>query len=128
MVWSNFNLLCSWCNSLSSNTSRNVSLTHFSSVLHFWWKPVIWFGLFWLQIKWMVSIYNATLSNTKLKWIKYSTVVSIWLLLSALWKGGWNKRSWGVRNSSKLNKGEGKRVENYLKFDSRGGDTTKIEP
>ena len=76
----------------------------------------------------MVSIYNATLSNTKLKWIKYSTVVSIWLLLSALWKGGWNKQSWGVRNSSKLNKGEGKRVENYLKFDSRGGDTIKIEP
>ena len=37
--------------------------THFSSVLHVTQKPVIWFGL---QIKWLVSIWNATLDWTGL--------------------------------------------------------------
>ena len=34
-------------------------LTHFSLVLHFIWKSVIWFLV---QIKWLGSIWNATLS------------------------------------------------------------------
>ena len=39
-------------------------LTHFSSLLYFILKPVIWF---WEQIKWLVSIWNATLGWNWLK-------------------------------------------------------------
>ena len=51
------NILCFLINLLSQ--LLNISLTYFTPVLHFIWKPVTWFAE---QIKWLVSIWNATLS------------------------------------------------------------------
>ena len=39
-------------------------LTHFSPVLRFIQKPVIWFAL---QIKWLVAIWNAVLGRNRLR-------------------------------------------------------------
>ena len=41
-----------------------LKLTYFSPVLHFISKPVIWLGL---QIKWLVSIWNATMGWKELR-------------------------------------------------------------
>ena len=40
-------------------------LTHFNQVLHFIWKPVIWFAV---KIKWLVSIWNAIHGWNALIW------------------------------------------------------------
>ena len=58
----------------TSHKSKHLSglcwlLTHFSPVLHFIKKPVIWFAL---QIKWLVSIWHTVLGWNGLKRVVYS--------------------------------------------------------
>ena len=48
---------------VKADSFSNLKLTHFSPVLHFMWKPVIWFRQ---QMKWLVSIWNAILGWNRL--------------------------------------------------------------
>ena len=53
-----------------------MSLTHFNTLLHLIKKPVIWFAV---EIKWLVSIWNAIYMkrNTGLKWISISKKIKL---------------------------------------------------
>ena len=66
-----------------------INLTHFSLVLHLISKQVIWFAV---QIKWLVSIWNATLGWNGLRWMlpsvgsRYSRMDQVKYMEDSLWK------------------------------------------
>ena len=55
-IFATYSILDTWLDFEYAPENR-IPLTHFSPVLHFIYKSIIWFEV---QIKWLVSIWNAT--------------------------------------------------------------------